>query len=132
MGIFKNIFTWWEGATFGTWLNTKHKGERIGEDSLGNVYYQGGKRTDGAPRRWVIYAGANDASRVPPEWHGWLHSQIDDIPDRALPAPRVWETAPTPNLTGTTKAYLPGGALAAGGHRAAATGDYQAWSPENA
>ena len=20
MGIFKNIFTWWEGSTFGTWL----------------------------------------------------------------------------------------------------------------
>ncbi len=132
MGIFKNIFTWWEGATFGTWLNTRARGTLVGQDSLGNAYYQGGAQTNGSPRRWVMYAGANDASRVPPEWHGWLHGQVDDVPDRALPPPRVWEAAPTPNLTGTNQAYLPGGALAAGGRRAEATGDYEAWSPDAA
>jgi NADH:ubiquinone oxidoreductase subunit len=130
MGVFKNIFTWWEGATFGTWVGTKMQGERVGEDSLGNVYYMGGKQPNGLPRRWVIYAALNDASRVPPEWHGWLHGQIDDVPDRALPPPRSWEAPPTPNMTGTTAAYLPGGALAAGGKRAAAAGDYEAWSPD--
>ena len=31
MGIFKNIFTWWEGSTFGTWLNTTRKGTKVGE-----------------------------------------------------------------------------------------------------
>ena len=43
MGMFKNIFTWWEGATFGTWLGTATKGKRIGHDAEGNVYYEGGK-----------------------------------------------------------------------------------------
>jgi NADH:ubiquinone oxidoreductase subunit len=132
MSIFKNIFTWWEGVGFGTWLTTRLKGERIGEDALGNVYYTGGARPDGSLRRWVVYSGANDTSRVPPEWHSWLHGQIDDAPDKALPAPRRWEAAPTPNLTGTTKAYLPAGAPAAGGKRAAASGDYEAWSPDAA
>jgi NADH:ubiquinone oxidoreductase subunit len=130
MGVFKNIFTWWDGVGFGTWLGTKLHGERVGDDSLGNVYYTGGARTDGSPRRWVMYAGANDTSRIPAEWHSWLHGQIDDVPDKSLPPPRRWELESTPNLTGTDAAYLPSGALAAGGHRAAATGDYQAWSPD--
>lgn len=130
MGIFKNIFTWWEGATFGTWLGTATKGKRVGHDAEGNVYYEGGKTVGGLPRRWVMYNGLNDASRVPPEWHGWLHHMIDDVPENALPPAHIWEKAPSRNLTGTVHAYRPAGAPEAGGERAAATGDYQAWSPE--
>lgn len=129
MGIFKSIFTWWDGATIGTaWA--KRGWASMGEDSLGNVYFQGGQDVHGRPRRWVIYKGANDASRVPPEWFSWLHHQIDDVPDRALPPVRKWERAPTPNLTGTPSAYRPAGALEAGGRRAPATGDYEAWTPD--
>jgi NADH:ubiquinone oxidoreductase subunit len=131
MGAFKNIFTWWEGATFGTWLTTKRSGEAVGDDLIGNIYYQS-RRADeaGRKRRWVIYAGPNDASRVPPEWHGWLHNTLDDIPDRALPAPRSFEKPATANLTGSAGAYRPAGAFEKSGTRAAATGDYQAWSPD--
>jgi NADH:ubiquinone oxidoreductase subunit len=132
MGIFKNIFTWWEGATFGTWVGTRMGGNRVGEDSLGNVYYQARKAENGLNRRWVIYNGSNDASRVPPEWHGWLHQTVDTVPTESLPAPRSWEQAATPNLTGTSQAYRPAGALDDGGKRAAATGDYTAWSPDAA
>jgi NADH:ubiquinone oxidoreductase subunit len=130
MSIGKNIFTWWEGVSFGTWLTTKLRGARVGEDALGNVYYTGGKRTDGSPRRWVMYSGSNDSSRVSPEWFSWLHGQIDDVPDKALPAPRLWEQAATANLTGTTHAHLPAGAPSAGGKRATASGDYVAWNPD--
>ena len=77
-----------------------------------------------------MYNGLNDASRVPPEWHGWLHGTLDAVPDEALPPARNWEQDSTPNLTGTMQAYRPAGAPEAGGERAAATGDYQAWSPE--
>ena len=131
MSIIKNIFTWWEGSGFTTWLMTRLKGERMGSDALGNVYYRGGAQTNGDPRRWVIYNGANDAARVPPEWHGWLHGTLDDVPDAALPPPRRWELEATGNLTGTPQAYLPSGALAAGGKRASASGDYEAWSPDS-
>jgi NADH:ubiquinone oxidoreductase subunit len=131
MGIFKNIFTWWEGATFGTALGTMTRGTKVGSDSLGNVYYRGGKQTNGNPRRWVIYSGSNDASRVPPEWHGWLHGATDLTPDE-LPPARSWEREPTPNLTGSDGAYLPPGASGDGSRRARATGDYQAWSPGEA
>ncbi len=126
MACWKKMFTWWDGSTFGTDLFTRRFGEKVGTDAEGNVYYSGKK--DG--RRWVIYNGPNDASRIPPEWYSWIHHQIDGPPDEALPPIRTWEKAPTPNLTGTALAYRPPGALGRGGQRAAATGDYQAWSPE--
>jgi NADH:ubiquinone oxidoreductase subunit len=77
----------------------------------------------------VIYNGANDTSRVPPDWFSWLHHQIDDVPDRALPPSRAWQKPPVQNLTGTPLAYRPSGALEKGGYRASATGDYEAWAP---
>lgn len=129
MSILGKIFTWWNGATIGTAWYTARQGKRAGHDEWGNVYYQGRMGVTGHPRRWVIYHGANDASRVPPEWHGWLHNTIDSAPDESLPAARVWEQNPEPNLTGTAAAYKPAGALEKGGKRAAALGDYEAWAP---
>lgn len=124
------VFTWWDGATIGTLLYSSRNGARIGQDDLGNVYYEAKKAdSTGRKRRWVIYNGANDASRVAPEWHGWLHNTIDDAPDQALPPPRPWQKSAVPNMTGTREAYRPSGALEAGGRRAAATGDYEAWTP---
>ncbi len=127
MGILGKIFTWWDGATIGTLLYSKRKGIAFGSDDAGNHYFHS---RDGT-RRWVIYAGANDASRVPPEWHGWLHHTHDGEPESYLPPIRKWESAPTGNLTGSNQAYLPDGAIAKGGKRAAAAGDYRPWKPEN-
>ena len=131
MGILGKIFTWWDGATIGTSLYTSRKGSKVGEDHQGNVYYEGGTDPNGLTRRWVIYNGANDASRVPPEWHGWLHHSYDELPQSHLPPSKIWEMDYTPNATGTAAAYRPQGALERGGRRAAATGDYEAWSPES-
>jgi NADH:ubiquinone oxidoreductase subunit len=125
MGLLGKIFTWWDGATFGTALQLRRFGGKVGTDALGNSYYQA---KDG--RRWVIYEGANDPSRIPPEWYAWLHHQIDGPPDEALPPPPKFLGQPTPNLTGTAAAYRPAGALERGGRRQAASGDYQAWTPD--
>ena len=131
MGLLGKIFTWWDGATIGTMLSLVGT-DRVGEDALGNRYYEGKPLPDGRRRRFVRYKGANDASRVPPEWHGWLHHQYDGVPDASLPPVRRWEKEPKANLTGTGEAYRPSGALEAGGKRPAATGDYQAWTPDAA
>lgn len=128
MGLLGKIFTWWDGATIGTSLWSWRNGTQVGEDSLGNRYFQS---RDGK-RRWVLYKGANDASRVPPEWHGWLHHSYDGLPDEVLPPARPWQAESTGNATGTLAAYRPAGALERGGRRAAATGDYEAWSPDAA
>lgn len=126
MGLLKQIFTWWDGATIGTSLFTRRHGQKVGTDLYGNVYYRSKK----GDRRWVIYNGSNDASRIPPDWYGWMHRQIDDLPDKALPPVRKFQKPPTPNLTGTPDAYRPSGALERGGRRAPASGDYEAWIPE--
>src|SRR5438105_12808319 len=61
-----------ELMTFGTWLFTKLRGELVGTDDEGNRYYRDKRATDGRRRRrWVIYQGEPEASRVPPDWHGW-------------------------------------------------------------
>ena len=128
MGFLKQIFTWWEGATLGTALHIWRNGRKVGTDELGNVYYAAKK----GGRRFVIYNGPNDASRIPPEWFSWLHHQIEGVPDEALPpAPKFLREA-TPNRTGTPEAYRPSGALERGGQRAAASGDYEAWTPDQA
>ncbi|HEY7806804.1 MAG TPA: NADH:ubiquinone oxidoreductase subunit NDUFA12 [Croceibacterium sp.] len=135
MGFFSKIFTWWDGATIGTALFSALHGEQVGTDAQGNEYYRAKRKPSqgtsaGNERRWVIYNGPNDASRVPPEWHGWLHHSYDELPQSHLPPRKIWEVGHTPNATGTAAAYRPQGALERGGRRAPAAGDYEAWSPE--
>ena len=126
MGFFKQIFTWWEGASFTAGMHIRRTGREVGRDHHGNVYYRSKK----GDRRYVIYNGLNDASRIPPEWYAWMHKQIDDVPDEALPPPPKFLADPVPNLTGTPYAYRPSGSLERGGNRQAASGDYQAWTPD--
>jgi len=132
MKFLSKIFTWWDGATIGTSVFSALNGEHVGTDAQGNRYFRSAKpkTPDGRDKRWVIYEGANDASRVPAEWHGWLHHSYDEVPESHLPPPRIWEVDYTPNATGTAMAYRPQGALERGGKRARATGDYEAWSPD--
>ena len=125
------VFTWWNGATIGTALWSRRHGASVGTDELGNEYFQSKGPVNGKVRRWVIYQGPNDASRIAPDWYGWMHGMTDLTPDQ-LPPVRGWEKPPLANQTGTSGAYRPAGALERGGRRAAATGDYEAWSPGEA
>ncbi len=127
MGFWSRTFTWWNADTWGTRLFTRRHGQEVGRDELGNVYFQ--HRKDGS-RRWVIYAGDNDGSNVPPGWNAWLKGTIDELPDKALPEKRRPETRPEPNLTGTMAAFRPDGALGSGKVRPASTGDYLPWTPD--
>ena len=73
------------------------------------------------------YAGAVEASRVPPEWHAWLHYTTDaPLLERAR---YPWEKPHQANATGTPESYRPPGHDYQGGKRARATGDYEAWTP---
>ncbi|MEZ5670061.1 MAG: NADH:ubiquinone oxidoreductase subunit NDUFA12 [Alphaproteobacteria bacterium] len=117
--------------SLGTRLYTMLHGQRVGSDPFGNVYYQE-RRAGGGPRRrrWVIYKGEVEASRVPPEWHAWLHYVSDDVPGPEAGKPaRPWQKEHVPNLTGTALAYRPPGHTLEGGRRAPTAGDYEPWSP---
>jgi NADH:ubiquinone oxidoreductase subunit len=116
-------------ATLGTRLTTWLTGELVGEDRFGNRYYTGKARKGYArPRRWVVYKGMDEASKVPPEWHAWLHYMTDKPLDEA--ARRPWQKEHVPNLTGTRAAYRPPGSVLSRGQRRRAVGDYEPWSPE--
>lgn len=127
MGLLGKIFTWWNGATVGTSLFTSMRGEEVGRDDSGNIYYRHKKDSR---RRWVIYPADNDGSRVPPGWQLWLKGTIDELPDKALPPKRAFQKPAQHNLTGTMAAFRPDGSMASGKIRPAATGDYQPWTPD--
>ncbi len=117
-------------ATIGTKLHTLFYGRSIGRDEFGNRYFEARSKRKGEKfkRRWVIYKGIVDASKVPAAWHGWLHYTLDAPLSESKKY--LWQKPHLPNLTGTTGRYLPRGHLAKGGVRAPASADYQAWKPE--
>lgn len=127
MGIlntFLRAVTWWQGATLNTLLYTRRKGTKVGEDEFGNTYYSA---NDGK-KRWVIFNGEVEASRISANWHGWLHHTFDEVPSDKPLVHKDWEKPHLPNLTGTAEAYAPAGSL----RRPDPVGrqDYEAWSPE--
>ena len=117
--------TWWNGQTVGTWLYTALHGVLVGADESGNTYYCSRK----GDRRWVIYNGESEASRVPPDWHGWLHHTFAEPPTAVPLAVQAWERPHERNRTGSASAYRPPGSLHGTAARPRATGDYEAWRP---
>ena len=126
MGIFNSILravTWWNSQTWGTQFYTWRKGEKVGEDDAGNVFYQSKEG-----KRWVIFNGEAEASKVSPDWHGWLHYTWDEPPTTAPLAHKSWEKPHQENLTGTVAAYAPPGSMRQA--EPADRRDYQPWVPE--
>ncbi|MGI9391536.1 MAG: NADH:ubiquinone oxidoreductase subunit NDUFA12 [Boseongicola sp.] len=127
MGILNTLtraVTWWNGQTLNTQLYTWRKGQKVGEDDQGNVYYQA---RDGE-KRWVIFNGDSEASRVSAEWHGWLHHTWDDPPSETPVVHNDWEKPHQENLTGTAMAYAPPGSIRQ--PDPVERRDYEAWQPE--
>ncbi len=116
-------------ATIGTRLHTWLCGKHVGTDQFGNRYYTQRSAPDkGRAKRWVIYKGLAEPSKVPPLWHGWLHYSTDALPDKKHKA-YDWEKEYIPNLTGTAGAYVPPGHIRRGAERDRSASDYEAWTP---
>lgn len=128
-----SFFKWLTNNRLGTHLFTRRRGEKVGEDALGNVYYRERRRPRDwrMERRWVVYAGDGEieASTVEPGWNAWLHKNREQSPTEAPLKERFWEQEHVPNLSGTPSAYVPPGHAIRGGQRDHATGDYEAWRP---
>jgi len=75
---------------------------KIGIDEFGNQYYQ--KKTG---KRFVIYKGIAEPSKIPSEWHVWIHYLTDQSPNQGNNPRYSWQKIHTPNLTGTANAYSP-------------------------
>ncbi|SDX49429.1 NADH:ubiquinone oxidoreductase subunit NDUFA12 [Roseicitreum antarcticum] len=124
MNFILRLLTWWNGQTLGTQLFTWRKGIRVGEDDQGNIFYHSADDK----KRWVIYNGEIQASRVSPDWHGWLHFTWNEPPTERPLVHKVWEKAHIENLTGTPLAYAPTGSIRR--TQPVERTDYEAWQPE--
>ena len=98
----KEIFTWWNHQTFGTKLKTFFSGKFVGVDEFGNKYYQ---NKEG--KRWIIYNGEIDASKIPLEWYSWMHYTKNKIEHVHNLDKYNWQKPHNPNQTGTKKSYNP-------------------------
>jgi len=119
-------------SQIGTLLQTRFCGEEVGHDAFGNRYFRDPKAAPNArkggvrEKRWVMYKGEPEASKIPPEWHIWLHHTADA--PLLESSRKKWQKPHIENMTGTPDAWLP--PALEGKARPHATGDYQAWQPD--
>ena len=106
ISFLKQIFTWWHRQTIGTYIYTLFTGKFAGRDEFGNKYYSNNK-----DKRWVIYNNQIESSKIPPDWHSWIHFLKKNIPSENINK-FLWQKKHEENLTGTKKAYKPEGSLA--------------------
>ena len=114
----KIIFTWWNVQTIGAFLITVFFGKRVGMDDSKNKYYVASK-----DRRWVIFNLEGEATKIPPEWHAWIHHLIKEVPTKAEFAKYVWQKDHQENKTGTDEAYNPNK------YKPQTKADYESWRP---
>ena len=125
--LLKYLFTWWNGNTVGTKLYTFFNGKRVGEDYLGNLYYESKDQKN----RWCIYHDQSEASRISPEWNSWLRF-ITNTPPTNNTITFEWQKRFDGNTTGLDGAYKPNIMRVDrpredfGNHES----DYKAWKPE--
>ena len=101
--LLKYLFTWWNGNTVGTKLYTFLKGKKVGEDYLGNFYYESKDQKN----RWCIYSDQSDASRISPEWNSWLRFISNTQPTAGKNINYEWQKRFDGNTTGLDRGYKP-------------------------
>ena len=100
--IFKEIFTWWNHQTFGTRIQIFFFGKFVGQDNVGNKYYQ-----SKSGKRWVVYDGEIEASKIPNEWYSWMHYINNNIENTHQIKKYKWQKEHLSNQTGTENSYHP-------------------------
>lgn len=110
-------------------LHARLTARKIGQDRFGNTYFEARKTLPvyNRKRRYVVTAHGQDPTKVPAEWHAWLHHTTDAPLDETRRLP--WQKEHQPNLTGTAGAWRPKGHDYSGGQRRVTGGDYEAWTP---
>jgi len=114
------------GTTIYTWLY----GHLVGEDADNNKYYCNSKNHSNLnSKRWVIFSGEIEATKIPPHWHAWLHKSIDKPPLNYIHK-FPWQKNHEQNKTGTDEAYFPDShPLSKSYNEDAIKSEYEPWSP---
>ena len=114
----------------GTRLYTLFYGNYVGIDEFGNKYYCSKKIfNDLKAKRWVMFKGKIEATKIPPHWHAWLHKSIDNPPLKYNHKFK-WQKDHKPNMTGTKDAYFPTSSPLSKNYQSAKNEmDYESWNP---
>ena len=121
INFLKQLFTWWNKQTIGTFVYTLLFGKFVGSDEFGNKYYN-----NSSGKRWVIYNDTVESSKIPAEWHLWIHFLATSKPENNL-TKYSWQNKHSGNLTGTKKAYKPLGSLISDSKKSIK--NYETWKP---
>ena len=91
---------------FLTYLKLFFTANYIGEDSYKNKYYESKKRKDylGRKKRFCIFNGIVEASKIPSNWHAWIHHNSNVAIEHQK---YFWMKSHIPNLTGTLHSFQP-------------------------
>ena len=116
--------------SLGTVLYTYLYGKFVGRDESNNKYYCNSKNfEDLKAKRWVIFKGDIEASKIPPHWHAWLHKSIN-TPPLNYKHKYSWQKNHEANMTGTDKAYYPDTHPLSKNYKSdALKSEYESWSP---
>lgn len=94
--------------------------QSVGIDEFGNEYFQNKKG-----KRFVVYKGIAEPSKIPAEWHGWIHYTTNTPPVNINTHRFSWQKIHLPNLTGTKQAHSPNNTSV---KKTSST--YEAWKPQ--
>jgi len=90
---------------------------KIGSDEFGNQYYLSKNKS----KRYIVYNGIAEPTKIPSDWHIWIHYKTDKIPSSYQSKKYFWQKNRIPNLTGTINSYFP--------QRYIRNTPYQSWEP---
>lgn len=77
--------------------------KKVGEDEFFNQYFLTKNK-----KRIVIYNGLNEPSKIPMNWHLWIHYSTNEIPNNNFHNTKYsWQKIHMPNLTGTPNSFNP-------------------------
>ncbi len=112
-------------------IKIKFSCNKIGIDEFGNSYFEqkSSPSISIKKKRFVIYRGQVEASKIPSQWHRWLHYTCDEVPVNINTHKNSWQKIHLPNLTGTTYQHSPINTETK--KRKAVSCDYESWKPNN-
>ena len=72
---------------------------------------------------YFIFNTEVEATKIPPEWHAWIHHLIKEVPTKAEFLKYEWQKDHQENKTGTKEAYSPNK------YKVQTKADYESWRP---
>lgn len=90
-----------------TYIYTFLFGKFVGKDEFQNSYYRSNNLLHKKEKRWVIYKGIVESTKIPPLWHRWIHFITNELPNEKRVEKLSWQKEHRANFTATSMSYHP-------------------------